>query len=413
MIQSRLGWCSALLLTCCGAAALLSACGGAESPADQADPAAAADPADLSSTSCAVVMPAAIPPGWSFEEAVSDVGSCLAGTSDGNGVIAIGSGYGPGFSQDFESVSWSQFTSSGVPTSAAVLTVTGTESLFGQPSGFQVAWQQDCESGAPCSNAKTLSTWHAGSGTRHDGAIFSTVQADDPKGGMVLAGVDGGGKFLVQRFNQSGAALSAPALVVSGPVTLFGSGASRSGPTLAVWDVGAAGGAAGTVRGRWLSSTGRALTGTFVVATGVADGFGFDLVPLLDGTLAVRTSISIYAGVPARFLGRFAPGSTVRTAVPGWLATRPTASVFPIRGAHAYALLFPVDNSSGCGVQHIALFSGSGTRCGGFDADLGGSYTCVNKANIGRDGTLFLSGGGDPGYGSNSCKQRVIPALLR
>jgi hypothetical protein len=198
---------------------------------------------------------------------------------------------------------------------------------------------------------------------------------------------------------------------------------SVSGLSLVLWNGEFSGFPTGSIVGRWVDRFGQAVTGRFLVAPDAGVG-EISATPLLDGSMAIRVTRSLDGPVHA-WVALVQSGSTTVSAVPDWLATRPEARVFIVRGGTAYALLFPIDPST-CGPAHVALFAPAGNRCGGFDLDSGApGPTCASNlwgspvgisdrqfaSTIGRDGTLIVRG--VTGAADRNCKDRVFPALLR
>lgn len=408
-----------LMRTVCAAALLTASCGGEQTDSEnQRD----VRSGELSS-SCAGVMPPAAPRNWTLAQTVGDEGGCGIDTSDVNGDVAIGRTFGPGSSQEWETDSWQLFSGAGAARGAIVQN--NQALILPQSSGFQTLGDQNgCGFDPNCQPDYGLRSWSAtGKLTGHGTPSFAVWHAEiDPSAGVLLAGVVSrptSYQIVAQRFDRLSAPRSAPAVVATGsasPILVVGT-VNVAEHSLILWNGDFSGFPQGSLVGRWLDRTGHPLTNTFVVARNVlfqgTPSGGVSATLLLDDTVAVRAFAVPPVGQPAHqaWLARVTNVSKTVTSVPTWLASRPDARVFIVRGGRAYALLFPIDPST-CGPVHMALFAPSGVRCGGLDFDSGSpGPTCALASNIGRDGTLFVGGSSDPN--AASCKDRVFPGLLR
>jgi hypothetical protein len=397
-------------LACVVALGMVAGCGGEESSAEMQKEVATA--AELSS-SCAGIMPPANPASWTHSYSVDSDSDCGLDTSDASGNVMLGRIFGVGAFANFDTDRWDIFTGTG-HARGSVQQFNGTW-IFPQPWGLVTLGDQNrCGFNPSCNTDFELAAWTAdGALIRRTPPSFDVWNSQvDPAGGVVLAGLrqPKGFEIVAQRFDARANAASTPAVVAIGTTrpTFIRAAVSATGLTLVLWNGDFSGFPAHTVVGRWLDRLGHARTGTFLVSGTSGD----TPTPLVDGSMAIRG----FTGNPASSDGEawvaiVRGGSTAVSAVPSWLATRPDARVFIVRGGRAYALLFPIDRSS-CGPVHVALFAPAGNRCGGFDVDVGSpGSACPSKGNIGRDGTLIV--GNRLTVGQPSCKDRVFPALLR
>jgi hypothetical protein len=165
---------------------------------------------------------------------------------------------------------------------------------------------------------------------------------------------------------------------------------------LVLWtDGGEAAASNAILRGRWLDANGAPTGPVFVAAHGAMPASAkLSLSRLLDGSLVLQQD--------GNWTLRYEPGATVAGPAPDWLATRPNTRLSIIRQGTAYLLTFP----SNCEPVHAALFSRSGTRCGGIDFP---TRTCAVAADSGYDGTVMVSGYDDR---ADKCTRTFWPKFL-
>jgi hypothetical protein len=399
------------------AVAMAASCGGEEGSAELQKEAAAAE---ALSTSCDGVMPGTTPTSWTHSSFLSDGSACGVNTSDASGNVMLESTLGPGEFQDFESDHWDIFTAVG-HLRGAVQQNDHTR-IFPQQWGFQTLGDQNgCGLNPNCQPQFGLRAWTANGALIKETAPTFPVfdSALDLAGGVALVGLRPQQPFTIvsQRFDAHSSPLAQQAVIAKGTTQpiFIATGVSVSGLSLVLWNGDFSGFPADALVGRWVDRFGQARTGTFVVARNLSFGnipAGVSATPLVDGSMAIRAHPASPSNATAQAWVAIVPsGSTAVSAVPGWLATRPDARVFIVRGGRAYALLFPIDRST-CGPAHVALFAPAGNRCGGFDLDSGApGPTCALDSNIGRDGTLIVRG--ETGAAQVNCKDRVFPALLQ
>ncbi len=123
-----------------------------------------------------------------------------------------------------------------------------------------------------------------------------------------------------------------------------------------------------------------------------------DLVPLLDGAVAVRAD--------GAFRRLYAPRATASAPLPAWLAERATSTLRFTRGGAGYALLPPAGRASADCTQRIDLVSPSGRLCGRVVLREEGGACATASVDQGWDGTVVQQSARD------ACTYRWWPGLL-
>lgn len=123
-----------------------------------------------------------------------------------------------------------------------------------------------------------------------------------------------------------------------------------------------------------------------------------DLVPLLDGSVAVRSG--------GTFRRAYAHLATTSSPLPAWLAERATSSFRFTRGGAGYAVFPPAGAPSADCTQRIELVSPSGRVCGRVVLQEQGSACTGGAVDQGWDGTVVQQSGKD------ACTYRWWPGLL-
>lgn len=123
-----------------------------------------------------------------------------------------------------------------------------------------------------------------------------------------------------------------------------------------------------------------------------------DVVPLLDGSVAVRSN--------GTFRRAYAHLATTSSPLPSWLAERATSSFRFTRGGAGYAVFPPAGRPSADCTQRIELVSPSGRVCGRVVLREEGSACTGGAVDQGWDGTVVQQSGKD------ACTYRFWPRLL-
>lgn len=398
------------------------ACGGGPEPAASQDPGASPDPtltptpvapsaaAALTverldgAAECDGLLPDRLPAAVAISRAPAPGATCAGGLSDGTGHVAVSA-------RTADGASWQVFAPNG--TAAGALSAWP---LHAEPSGFQglVAGPAD-----PLDGGRTVTATAFGP---DGGAVRSTRLSLDPalmltSGSSLAADPLGGSLGLVaevDRSNNHWSVLRAVRLDVAGaprwpepvrlaarsdPVLFLVAGVSRGGEALALWQHSA------DVDVAWLDGAG-AQVATAERVERAADALGTDslspaleLVPLLDGSLAVRADGTFRRAYPRR--------ATTSAPLPAWLAARAGWSLRITRGNRGYALLPPAGQAApGC-AQAIELRAPSGRLCGQVVLHPARAGDCVSGAvDQGWDGTVVQQDAKD------ACGWRFWPGLL-
>ncbi|MFY3742727.1 hypothetical protein ACOQFB_02365 [Anaeromyxobacter sp. Red801] len=402
--------------------ALSLACGGggpAPTPA-AAQPPAAPDPAPVPPSAapsaaltierldaageCAGLVPQDAPEPVAISRDLPAGATCGPALSDGAGQVAASARDAAG------GASWQVFDAAGAPGRTFP-----AWPLLAQPSGWLGLVQDDAAPGGPAVRVIALSG---------DGAPLraETVSADPAEAvlrGAGLAGDPSGGALALvadtavagnhwsalhaQRFDAAGAPRwDAPARLGarSEPdVTFLVGGVSRGGEALALWQRSA------SVDVAWLGPDGGALAaaelveGAAALTGSDAPRHDLELVPLLDGALALRAD-----GAFRRVYPRLA---TASAPLPGWLAGRAAWTLRLTRGDAGYALLPPPGEAAADCAQAVELRAPSGRLCGRIWLRRPGAGACTTGAvEQGWDGTVAQQDA------QGACRWRVWPRLL-
>lgn len=403
-------------------ALLLAACGADPAPASQAGPtggdaAAAGGPggppgdggkqtADLSlerldaSGDCAGMMPDAIPDPVTVRREPGAGETCGVAVGDGTGAVAIAAVAG-------ETATWQAYAADGSPLGAfeagarVVATPDGWHALVA--SGPGAAADLVAFSPAGAERRRTAVTPDP---ARFD-AFRSTLAADPDGGSVVIARAThlyGNHWSVVQahRFDASGAPRWPDGVPAGGDDAarepyFHGGGASTRGEVLVVAQDSA------FVDATWLAGDGHGLAaGDRVEPSDEVAGPGLshalELVPLLDGAIAVRSD--------GTFRTTFRHLETAASPLPAWLAERAAASLRLTRGAAGYAALPPAGEASPDCTQRIDLLSPSGRLCGRVVLREPGGACTTGAVDQGWDGTVVQQSARD------ACVYRWWPGLL-
>ncbi len=357
---------------------------------------------------CAGMVPAGAPGFFTIRRTAPPGGSCLGGTSDGIGAVAVGSRASSG------AVSWQAYA----PDGSARAAFTADPPLLPAPSG----WHALVSSGLQ--GALDPKVEHVAFGPDGSVAQRAPVSPDpsvavyprwdlspDPAGGSLVAirssALAGNhwSSVTAHRFDAAGAPARPGGDRVtidesaSEPMFLAG-GVSVRGEALVVSQDSA------FLDVSWLDArTGAVLAGASAdKAERSADVAGetlqpdLDLVPLLDGSLAVRAD--------GTFRRTYAHLATTTSPLPAWLADRAAFTFRFTRGNAGYAAFPPAGQASPDCSQRIDLVSPSGRLCGRVVLREAGTGCTTGAVDQGWDGSVVQQSGKDP------CAYRVWPRLL-
>ncbi len=348
-------------------------------------------------------MPASVPPPVSIARTPPSGATCAGGLSDGTGHVAVAARAG-------DRASWQVFAPDGTPGATF-----SAWPVVAEPAGFQGLAITDAPGGVGVVAAQVA--------LGPDGsAVTSTTVSVDPAlvttTGWTLAGDPLGGSLALlsqlDRFHNHWSVLRAQRLDAAGAprwpdpvqfgarsdrVYFLTAGVSRPGEALALWQESA-----------YLDVSWRDAAGAEVAAQQQAERYPdvlgtdvldpvLELVPLLDGSLALRAQGS---------LRRVYPHLATRSApLPAWLSDRATWSLRFTRGNVGYALFPPPAQASQDCAQTIELRAPSGRLCGQVILRPEQPGACTTGAvDQGWDGTVVQQAS------AGACRWRFWPGLL-
>jgi hypothetical protein len=353
---------------------------------------------------CDGLVPDSAPPFVTFAASGSAGATCVGGTGDGTGHVAVGLRQG-------DVVRWTVFSPGGARTGEA--SGRNLDELLRQPEGWLGVVSTPLFS--PFEEAEHVRLRTDGSLetmtalTPPAGFLVSDVRiAADPSGGSgVAAAVTGTGgthpsRTEAFRFDASGALLHGGSNVMSTTdpmVSFLGVGVSRRGETIVTFRE------PGFLVWSWLSRDGSLLaTGNATqVAAGAADPV--HLEPLLDGAVAARFD-GVWSVVIPHLATTIAPA-------PAWLAATPGTALRFTRGNRGYAVLPPPGEALADCAQVVQLRAPSGTLCGQITIREGSGACAGGVIEQGWDGTLIRQSARDGCSGEScSCTVHAWPRLL-
>jgi hypothetical protein len=330
---------------------------------------------------------------------------CAGGSSDGTGSVAVAA-------RGEEGASWQVYGAGGEPRGRPF----SAWPVSPQPSGWHGL--SVAPAGGPNGGNAVAHAVFGPDGTSlashqvsRDPSLVDThrwsLGADPLGGGMALVAQtdlfhNHWAGLRAQRFDPAGAPRWAEPVQFgarSEPTVHFvAAGVSRRGESLALWQHSA------LLDVSWQNAAGEEVTGA-ERAERSADVLGsdalahaIDLVPLLDGGLAVRADGAFRRVYP--HLG------TASVPLPGWLAARAAWSFRLTRGNRGYALFPPPGAASAdCG-QAIELRAPSGRLCGRVILPGDGKPCATGILDQGWDGTVVQQRTAD------GCAYRFWPRLL-
>lgn len=351
------------------------------------------------SSSCLGVVPAEPGPGRRVSRS-REGESCLRGTSDGRGNLALGV-----FRASYDAADWALFTSEGTPLGIIYGGVVNV--LMPQRRGFHVASYRfgfsdlRLESFSPTGEERFETELFP----MERGGSWSAVE--DPRGGSVVSWVRPGAtgevwEVVVQRFNSAGQPKTPPLQVQTGwgtPPSYVVVGADTGGRALVLWTE-PAGEDSYDLRGRWLRRN-ETFTSAFIVAAGVPGAFypyspnGREVLsPLIGGGLALKIASEWVAFIPSK--------QTIARPAPDWLRAYVDSSLHLIRGGSAYAVVSDDPTVQ----ERLRLLAPAGNLCG----ELSLPAEELRLLEVGRDGTVI---GLELPVGEEECTYRYWPGLLR
>lgn len=351
------------------------------------------------SSSCEGVVPGEPGPGRLVSRS-RESGSCLEGTSDGRGDLALGV-----FQSWYDAADWAVSTPEGTPLGTIYGGVVNV--MLPQRSGFHVAIYR-----FGFSDLRLVSFSPRGE-LRFETELFPGWEGwgwsavNDPRGGSVVSWVRPGAtaetwEVMVQRFSSAGQPRT-PALQVQAgwgpPPSYVVVGADTEGRVLVLW-AKSAGWGDYELRGRWMRRN-ETFTSDFLVAAGVPGEFypyspdGREVLsPLVGGGLALKVASEWVAFIPSK--------KTLTRPAPDWLRAYPDSSLYLVRGGSAYAVVSDDPTAQ----ERLWLLAPAGNLCG----ELALPAEELGSLEIGRDGTAI---GLVPPVEDNVCTYRSWPGLLR
>lgn len=386
------------LLLLCGLAALAAGC-----------PAPLTVTPTSTAAECSGLWPSAGTPQVDDSYGIPLGHTCRNGTSEGTGNVAVVDSNPEGINVRYN---WHSRTAGGTPI-ADFSSINGFP-LLPQPSGFQaILGFID----APASFATTLevkdptglSLFGTGLGDYGDTERLWTIGAD-PNGGSVTLYrrvLPTGNHFFTlthRRFGADGRPRGERVQLDTGEIgdrpTWLVAGVSIESPALAIWERRSRSVA------RWVAADGTFLTPEFYDEPVTPAPTQQELVPLLDGSLALQRD-----GV---WVARFVPGTTLVTPVPAWLAARPNHKLRLIHGKTGYALLpFGGVAATPCR-QTVEVRAPSGTLCADVALYQGPTACTTRDVDVGWEGTLVLQRANETCRGETcSCSHRWWSGLMR
>jgi hypothetical protein len=225
------------------------------------------------------------------------------------------------------------------------------------------------------------------------------VSAADPRSGTLVIG-----KF--RRVSEPEAAASRRAAKISGntpPVELwsaplasagavFGAGLDLFGNALVITD-GSARFGPGAISAQWIGSTGRDITGEFLLIAAFEPGPNtwFEVSALGSGGVAVRRVDSAdFMGKDLRshYLCVVGSGAPKCDSPPDWLSSRENVRIQAIRSGTAYAVLPDPATVAQC-EQTVELVDSGGASCGIVRLRMADGPCRTRALAVGKDGTLI------------------------
>ena len=385
----------------------LFACGGGGAPASAA-PSLGQVESDLSSD-CTGLVPAALPASRLDQFTIPTTSTCLNGTADRAGKIALG------WRSDANDASWVLRRYTGA-SGGATMTGHGLAPLLPMENGFQGLSFTTSPAEAETIHAYTHSgTIVLDQPVPPDGSAHLWDFEVDRSGGDGSTLAHGatsntGNHFFnlhVARLYANGTygfpdsfvdtMHSAPAWVLVG--TTF------ARHTLVLWDGAVMGMGGQHLAARWFAVDG----------TPAGDTFDAGAVPGIYGAqMALRPTMG--TGLVLQVNGQWVlsfPNYTTVTAAPSWLASRPNTKLEYIHGQRAYALLpFKGTSATPC-AQTVEVRAPAGNLCGTETFAFDSSSCTTNELDLGRDGTVIQQAPTEScGAGSCSCTHRIWAAAL-
>lgn len=351
-----------------------------------AEPPSFAQETEALSSSCAGVMPGPLGPGLTESEAASPGDVCVNGTSDASGHLAIGKLF-----HYTHFVSWHVVGLDGTP--GGYFSARRMGALLPQWSGFHglsVSPSSRVFLNTYSTNGVQLRMNEIKPGGQ--GSYDAAVDYDYGSFAVVSRMTSPGTwQVTAQRYDEEGDPVFGSPVVVrpgSGPNAPFiaVAGVDLHGRLLVLWDGSVDGAGSGTLRGRWLRHDGSFIGAPFLAASGLSEGTGYTLYPLIGGGLAL---LADNFSTGRQWLARYRPHIGGPLPPPAWLAARPNVIPRLIRDNHAYALVPVAYQTVPDCKQELELRAPSGRLCGTLTFPLAAGACETRGIDVGRDGTVI------------------------
>lgn len=349
---------------------------------------------------CDSVLPERAPAPVEITLAPPEGATCAGGISDGTGHVAIAALVGTG-------ARWQVYAPDGSARSAFT-----AWPLLPQAAGWQGLLEEPGPLSSPVVSHRTFAPDGALRGTHRiseDPTVVHTRRwrlGPDPLGGSfaLVTGLTVSGNHwstvLPYRFDAGGdPAWDDPALLEyrSDQVLFVSAGVSNRGESLALWQQSAWTDVAWQDRGGGVVASGNLLE-RYATIAGPEIFPEIDLVPLLDGGVAVRSDGAFR---------RIYPHLALRSEpLPGWLADRAAWTYRFTRGNRGYALFPPPGADALDCSQTVELRAPSGLLCGRVVLEGDGGRCDTGAVDQGWDGTVVQQ------RSAGACRYRFWPALL-
>jgi hypothetical protein len=364
---------------------------------------------DAGATGCEGLVPGEPGEPRSFQTRFLDFDiSCLAGTSDGWGNLALP------MENDYQPHNTTVFlvspsgTPQGMFEGVRLLPVEQREGFMGVEN-FGAWSQTDVVAFAASGQSFQRTNPQYGSG----------LAAVDPTGGLVA--------FASPEWRLAGGRLTAYdaratvrwSHTFSDEGAIAALGVDRQGNTLLLYSE-VPGFGEGTLAGVWVDSSGH-VSKPFLALTGLAGRvtqYLFTLSPQVGSGLFLQQTN--YGAPPfgrPQWVRAFPSNAPRSEPAPDWLVSRPNTFLHMARGGRAYALLPAGGQESPDCSQSIEVLSASGTSCGSVRFQVGTSACTTRGLSVGYDGTVVqqLPSAFEPCNegGHCSCTWRWWPAFLK
>ncbi|HEY6910488.1 MAG TPA: hypothetical protein VI356_14010 [Myxococcales bacterium] len=351
--------------------------GAGPGPLDEAEPGLSSD--------CAVLAFAGPGVPLVVEESAGMGFGCGSATSDGSGMVALGSVSTNGSTGRLMASTWRLLSPDGSPAGFA-----RGDAPAALLHGFALLDQWENVSAG---RALRFSFTEGPNPVQN----LSVAVAGDPQGGAIAIEEPFNVEqywLTAHRFDGAGRQIAPPADVIEGPLAehprSFAVGMARDGWSLAVF-TGEPQSDGAMLYARWIDPQGTP-SGP-VLPTGVPAGTTLLLRQLADRSIAVR--------VDGKWVARVRRSGAERA--PAWLAAQDGRDVILLERGYAVPFTYAADHS-GC-TPAVEIRAPAGNLCGRYAL-----AEPFQRADVGADGTLILAYGGSTFW---SCRRRWWSALFR